>query len=99
LVSLEDRIGLVSDTTALAQAGMAKTSSSLSLIKSFAWEQKCMLTDQSLSNFLNELSDLGCQAMSDACTTIAQVFGEYPQIRAGMKEFRRAHISTFREVL
>lgn len=41
IVALEDRIGLVGDTTALAQAGLAKTSSSLSLIKSFAWEQKC----------------------------------------------------------
>jgi hypothetical protein len=41
IVSLEDRIALVNDTTALAQAGLAKTSSSLSLIKGFAWEQKC----------------------------------------------------------
>jgi len=74
IVTLEDRIGLVGDTVALAQAGLAKTSSSLSLIKSFSWEE----------NYL------GCQAMADASGSMNQVFGEDSSIRAGMKELRRS---------
>lgn len=41
LVTLEDRIKLLSDTLAFAVAGLGKTSLALELCKQFRWDQTC----------------------------------------------------------
>lgn len=97
IVSLEDRIGLVNDATALAQAGMAKTSSALSLIKSFVWEKKCRICVKfkGWTKLMFHI-DLGNQGMADAIVQITLVFGEKAKIRAGLKELRRVSLSLYR---
>ena len=48
LVSLEDKLGLLSDSLALARAGYAETSSVLDLIKGFKSEDRCKLRTNSV---------------------------------------------------
>lgn len=40
IVSVEDRMGLINDTVALAMASLTKTSDALELIKNFSWEKQ-----------------------------------------------------------
>ncbi|SCV72292.1 BQ2448_4986 [Microbotryum intermedium] len=81
---LSDRVGLVGDATALAMAGVSKTSGALSF----------------LSELGNEKENLVLHAVADSLATLATTWWEQPQeVRTAIAKFRRTLFSPIAERL
>ncbi|KZT39817.1 hypothetical protein SISSUDRAFT_1060871 [Sistotremastrum suecicum HHB10207 ss-3] len=70
----EDRIGLVSDTLALAQASLSDTSSLLNVIELFK----------------DDKENLGWTAMNDAITKLVNIFWEDEELSEGLRIFQQS---------
>lgn len=88
----EDRIGLVSDTLALAQASLSDTSSLLNVIELFKDDKESKHLKWILLHSFELMrldQDLGWTAMNDAITKLFNIFWEDEELSEGLRIFQQ----------